>query len=111
MGIAATSAYKQMARRLGVSAGASASGIGTPIGLLMMQGLLQRSSHASLRLKSKSPNLYKVLRRNGNLQLMYFLLEKPLKKYLGAIVFAEQNLTAFQTAINKKYQLQSDDHR
>ena len=56
--IAASAAYKQIAKRIGVSAGASATGIGTPIGLLMMQGFMQRSSHASVRLRAKNPQLY-----------------------------------------------------
>lgn len=40
MTIASSAAYKQIAKRIGISAGASATGIGTPIGLLMMQGFM-----------------------------------------------------------------------
>ncbi len=105
MAIAASAAYKQIAKRIGVSAGASATGIGTPIGLLMMQGFMQRSSHASMRLKNKSPKLYTLLHRNGDLQLLYFLLEKPLEKHVEAISTAERNITRFQSAINRKYKL------
>lgn len=103
--IAASTAYKQIAKRIGVSAGASATGIGTPIGLLMMQGFMQRSSHASVRLKNNSPKLYTILQRNGNLQLLYFLLEKPLEKYIAAISTAENNSQLFNNAINRKYSI------
>lgn len=105
MAIAASAAYRQIAKRIGVSAGASATGIGTPIGLLMMQGLMQRSSHASLRLRMKSPKLYGLLRQNGNLQMLYFLLEKPLEKHIEGITIAERNLVGFQNSIYKKYKL------
>lgn len=103
--IAASTAYKQIAKRIGISAGASATGIGTPIGLLMMQGFMQRSSHASVRLKNKSPKLYSILQQNGNLQLLYFLLEKPLEKHVEAISTAEKNTQQFNAAINRKYNL------
>ncbi len=103
--IAASVAYKKLAKRIGVSAGASATGIGTPIGLLMMQGFMQRSSLASTRLKNKSPKLHSLLQRNGDLQLLYFLLEKPLEKYIHAIATAEKNSIQFQNAIELKYKL------
>jgi hypothetical protein len=105
MAIATSAAYKQIAKRIGVSAGASATGIGAPIGLLMMQGFVQRSSHASMRLRNKSPKLYFILQRSGDLQLLYFLLEKPLEKYVHAISSAERNNAQFQSAINRKYML------
>lgn len=103
--IAASTAYKQIAKRIGVSTGATPTGIGTPIGLLMMQGLMQRSSHAAMRLRMKSPQLYSVLQRNGDLQLLYFLIEKPLEKHVRAISTAEQNHDEFIDAINRKYEL------
>lgn len=90
--IAASATYQQIAKRLGISSAVSGTGIGAPIGLLMMQGLMQRSSHASMRLKNKSPKLYTVLQRKGNLQLLYFLIEKPLEKHIQAIYIAEQKL-------------------
>lgn len=96
---------KKIAKRLGVSAGASATGIGAPIGLLMMQGLMQRSSHAAMRLRNKSPKLYVILQGNGDLQLLYFLLEKPLEKYVQAISTAERNNAQFKNTIKIKYKL------
>jgi hypothetical protein len=91
--IAASATFKQIAKRMGISAAVSGTGVGAPIGLLMIQGLMQHSSRASIRLKSKSPKLYTILQRNGNLQMLYFLLEKPLKKHIEAISIAEQNAT------------------
>jgi hypothetical protein len=85
MSIAASAAYKTIAKRVGVSAGVSSTGIGAPIGLLMMQGVLQRSSLAANRLKVKSPELFRTLQSKGNLQLLYFILEKPMEKYIDAI--------------------------
>ncbi len=103
--IAASATYKQIAKRIGVSTGASATGIGAPIGLLMIQGFMQRSSHASMRLRNKSPKLYSILQNNGDLQLLYFLLEKPLDTYVEAISTAERNNVQFQNAIKRKHKL------
>jgi len=83
--IAASAAYKILASKIGVSSGVSATGIGAPIGLLMMQGVLQRSSLASQRLRVKRPQLYKALQQRGNLQFIYFILEKPMEKHINAI--------------------------
>ncbi len=57
----------------------------SPIGLLMMQGVLQRSSLASQRLRVNRPQLYKALQQRGNLQFIYFILEKPMEKHINAI--------------------------
>lgn len=83
--IAASVMFKQLAKKLGIAGGASATGAGTPIGLLMMQGVLQRSSIGAIRLQQKCPPLYKTLKQNGNLQFVYFLVEKPMKPYIDAI--------------------------
>jgi hypothetical protein len=42
--IAASEGFKLLSKRLGISAVATASGVGTVIGLLMMQGVAQRAS-------------------------------------------------------------------
>ena len=83
--IAASATYKALASKVGVSAGASATGIGAPIGLLMMQGVLQRSSLSSKRLKMHRPKLFNALQKNGNLQFIYFIVEKPMEKHIKAI--------------------------
>jgi len=83
--IATTAAFKMLASKIGVASGVSATGIGVPIGLLMMQGVLQRSSLASQRLRVNRPQLYKALQQRGNLQFIYFILEKPMEKHINAI--------------------------
>ncbi len=83
--IAATTAYKTLASKISVSSGASATGIGAPIGLLMMQGVLQRSSIASQRLQINRPKLHNIMQQNGNLQFIYFIVEKPMEKYIHSI--------------------------
>lgn len=105
MKIAASTTYKQLSKRLGTSLVFSASGVGLPIGMLMMQGLLQRSSHGAMRLRSKSPQLYTTLQRNGDLHMIYFLIEKPLEQHMNALFIANRNIGGFQKAIEKKYQL------
>lgn len=102
--VVATSAlFKQIATRIGLSAGTSATGIGAPIGLLMMQGLLQRSSHAAMRLADKSPALYRTLASHGDLQVLYFLIEKPMNKYVEAIAAAERAPQLFNRAVERVY--------
>lgn len=103
--IAATAAYKAVARQLGVSAGLSATGVGVPIGMLMFQGVLQRSSMAAERLRIRNPKLYADLERNGDLQVLYFLLEKPLEKYLTAIDIANRDIQYFHEEIRKNHDL------
>lgn len=98
--IAATAVYKSIAVRIGVAAGTSATGIGVPIGLLIGQGIMQRSSRASRRLRKKSPELYRKLRRKGDLQLLYFIVERPLEKYVEAIALAERSPKEFREKVD-----------
>jgi len=101
--VATSATYKALATRLGVSARAGATRIGAPITVLMAQGVLQRSSFAAMRLKSKNPKLYSVLERNGNLQFLYFILEDPLEVYFNAIALAEDDIDQFQQIIDAEY--------
>ncbi|MDH2432692.1 hypothetical protein QCD60_08950 [Pokkaliibacter sp. MBI-7] len=108
--IATTTAYKQMAKKLGVSAAASATGVGIPIGLLMLQGVMQRSSHAALRLRKKCPELFSKLHVAGNLQLLYFLVEKPMHEYISTIEFANTNQARLAKIISDTYSKKSNDN-
>ncbi len=101
--IAKSAVYKRLAKKIGVSAGASFTGLGTPIGLLMMQGVMQRASYAALRLRGKSPTLYRILKEHGDLQLLYFLVEEPLKKYVEGVSLAEQNVQSFRRNVDFVY--------
>jgi hypothetical protein len=76
--IAATPAFRLLATRLGVSAGAGATGIGLPITLLMIQGTLERASDASERLRDEYPQLYRSLSVHG-FDMAWFLIEPSLE--------------------------------
>jgi len=52
--------------------------------LLAMQGLLYKAGAASDRLRAKFPRIWSELRRR-NLDMVYFLVEKPMHRYLEAI--------------------------
>jgi hypothetical protein len=75
--IAATETFKLLAKRLGVSAAAGASGIGIPITLLMVQGTLERAGQASRRLAASFPKLHAMLKQR-DLDMAWFLIEPHL---------------------------------
>jgi hypothetical protein len=52
--------------------------------LLSLQGVLYKAGAASERLEKKFPKIYWELRRK-NLDMIYFLIEKPMAKYLEVI--------------------------
>ncbi len=99
--IATTVAYKQFAKKLTVSAGAASTGIGIPISMLMFQGVAQRASNGRVRLMKKYPALYLKLHRQRRLDLVFFLVEKPLEKHLNIIEYAARNRTAFERELKK----------
>jgi|GEM_PF-5256606 len=101
--IAASSTYKAVATRVGASTAASSTGTGAPIGLTMVQGLLQRSSLASHRLRERHPDTYIFLKKKGDLQLIYFLVEEPMAPYLTAIKAAKDDPGAIGKAIEVIY--------
>jgi LysM repeat protein len=76
---ATTALYKRIATQIGVSAGASSTGIGIPVGGTIAMGIMQRASNASRRLRKESPLLYHTLRKH-NLDMGYFLVEPVLEQ-------------------------------
>lgn len=86
--VAKSAGFKALAKRLGIAAGTSATLVGIPIGLLMGMGVAQRSSRASMRLRGSHPELFQELRREQGLDMLYFLVEKPMKPHLDAITAA-----------------------
>jgi hypothetical protein len=56
-------------------------GVGT---ILSIQGIIYTSAQASQRLKYKYPKIYFKMKEK-DLDMLYFLLEKPMQKYLRAI--------------------------
>ena len=84
--VAASEAYRRLTVKLGVTSGAGGGGwIGAGILLVMLQGIAQRSSKASMRLKARHPQLYSLLRAEKGLDLLYFLVEKPLENHLKTL--------------------------
>lgn len=107
--VALTAAYKQLAKKIGVSAGASATGVGIPISLLMLQGVVQRASKASQRLKKRQPALWLSMRQSGGLDMIYFIVEKPMQPYIDGIAMAKTNAPAFRRRLESlKKELESD---
>ncbi|MBI4903972.1 MAG: hypothetical protein HY820_10075 [Acidobacteria bacterium] len=101
--VAATEAYKQLAKKIGVSAAAGATGVGVVITLAMVQGVAQRASKASQRLRSRNPQLWVELRNQGGLDMLFFLVEGPMEKYLNAIELAMRDKALFEEEIRKEY--------
>jgi len=101
--IAETAAYKEFAKKIGISAGAGATGVGTLITLVMGQGVGQRASRASQRLRARYPALWSELRARSGLDMIYFLVEGPMKQYMDAIDLATSNPTQFQIEVRRIY--------
>lgn len=102
--LAATTAFKQFAAKLGVSAAAGSTGVGIIITLVMVQGVGQRASHASKRLRQHSPALWQDLRRQEGLDMLYFLVEEPMAKHMELIRLAHQNRPLVEQQIRRMYQ-------
>ncbi len=100
--IATMTGYQQFTKKLLFSSGSAASGIGIPISMIMFQGVAQRASLASVRLRSY-PTVYNILRwqRQDRLDLLFFLVEKPLENHLNMINFAAHNLLEFERRLKK----------
>ena len=60
------------------------SGIGAEFSLITMQGILYDAGAASDRLRVRYPRVWADL-RNHNLDMVYFLIEKPMQKYLDVM--------------------------
>lgn len=56
-------------------------GVGIAISAILIQGVLERSSDASRRLRSLNPNLYQKLAKE-NLNVIYFLIEEELAPFV-----------------------------
>lgn len=94
--IAASQGFKQLSTKLGLSAVATATGVGAVVGGLMLQGMLQRASNGRKELEQWLPSVSQKLRKEGNLDLLYFLIEGPLKQQLNAIKAATNTPMQFE---------------
>lgn len=99
--ISSSALYKSITAKTGLSSSFSATGIGVPISLILIQGTLQRASHSAYRLYEKCPELYLILQRNDDLHLLYFMIEKPMEKYINGIMSAKFSIENFQNLIRK----------
>lgn len=102
--IARSAAFRALAARLGISAGVGTTGVGLIVTVVMVQGLAQRASHASQRLKIRFPRFWGMLRSQEGLDMLYFLVEEPLAKYLDAIEHAQQSPEEFERTVLEHYQ-------
>lgn len=107
--IVATEAYKELAKKIGLASAGGASGVatagvGTVVFLTMMQGVAQRASKASYRLKVRNFSLWQDLRSKHGLDMLYFLVEGPMAKYMDAIDLAYKNRPLFEQEVRKLYQ-------
>jgi hypothetical protein len=59
--------------------------------LLSVQGLLYKAGAASDRLRKKYPIIFMQM-RNQNVDMLYFLIEKPMAKYMDAIRLLKMKL-------------------
>lgn len=101
--IAASAAFKQLATKIGVSAAAGSTGVGIVITLVMVQGVGQRASKASKRLKQRNRKLWDKLRAEGGLDMLYFLVEEPMAKYMDAIDMAANHAKIFEQELKDVY--------
>lgn len=71
--IVRTKGYKMLAKKLGTSAALKATGVGVPLGLLGLQGLIEKASQAAAKLKSQFSLLYEQLAKH-DLHMAWFLV-------------------------------------
>jgi len=101
--IAATEAYQELAKKIGVSSAAGSTGVGTLITLVMVQGVAQRSSRASQRLRDRNAALWQELRSKRGRDMLYFLVEGPMANYMDAIDLAYRDRALFEAEVRKLY--------
>jgi hypothetical protein len=76
--VAAMAVARTFMAKLAANIAAGGSGVGVPVALLGLQGIMQRSSNASKRLQRQMPPLWGQLRARAGLDLMYFLIEEAV---------------------------------
>lgn len=103
--ITATEGFKTFAIRLGGSTkiGKANKGIAIVVLLLMAQGVAQRASKGRKKLAIEHPVISKKLEQEGNLDLLFFLIEGPMKKHLNAIKEARLFPKYFEDTTRKLY--------
>ncbi len=86
--IAKTEAVKRL-----IKSGVKVTGM-----LLTIQGVIYQAGQASDRLKKMHPRIYYEMKKH-DLDMLYFLIEEPMKKYLTAIRYSHRHQTTINIAI------------
>ncbi len=70
-------------------------GVGVVLTGVLLQGMLERASNASHRLRKDHPEIYRQI-RGENLDMVYFIVEDFMAPYLQAIKLARTNQAEFR---------------
>lgn len=74
--------------------------VGMILTAAIWQGLLERASNASQRLRISNSGIYQTF-RNQNLDMIYFLIEDHVQPYLEAVKIADTNSAEFQRLLRE----------
>lgn len=80
-----TAVYKELAKKLGTSAALSSTGIGIPVAMLGIQGVIENASSSADGLKNQFPEVYKRLQPK-DLHMAWFLVEPHVPEIMQAVV-------------------------
>ncbi len=70
--------------------------------ILSIQGTIYKSAQASERLKAKFPKIWLEMKKH-DLDMLYFLIEKPMQKYLNAIRMNKMLHGVYQSKVKSEY--------
>ena len=70
--------------------------------ILSIQGTIYESAQASERLKAKFPKIWMEMKKH-DLDMLYFLIEKPMQKYLNAIRMNKTLHSVYQKKVKSEY--------
>jgi hypothetical protein len=90
--IAKTEATKKL-----ISSSVKAAGL-----FLTIQGAIYTSAQASRRLRAKYPQIYFEMKKH-DLDMLYFLIEKPMAKYLNAITSYKIHKKVYTARVEQVY--------
>jgi len=79
-----TAVYKRLAKKLGANAFFSSTGIGIPVALLGLQGVIEKASSSADSLKSQFPAVYNRLQPK-DLHMAWFLVERYVPEIMQEI--------------------------
>ncbi|NRN29148.1 hypothetical protein [Photorhabdus heterorhabditis] len=86
---------EQKQRLIETKVGKIFGGSMTLVGTLGIGASVSRAIYTSRELAQTNPNLYMLLRREGNLDLLYFLVESKMESYVRALEAYEEDRSLF----------------